>query len=151
MVGIALALILALWIGWHFMHGRPADPGTAAQETSTPAPVAASTAPASTSAPAAPPSAPAMQTNDGTTAGGQWRVIAYTYNRQEQAQHKAETVAQQHPELRAEVFSPNGHAPYLVAIGGEMSRDEAFALVKKVRSQGLPRDTYAQNYRGKGD
>jgi eukaryotic-like serine/threonine-protein kinase len=151
MVGIAVALILAVWIGWHFMHGRPADPGTAAQENSAPAPVAASAAPSGTSAPATPPGAPAVKTNDETTAGGQWRVIAYTYNRQEQAQHKAETVAQKYPELRAEVFSPSGHAPYLVAIGGEMSRDEAFALVKKVRNQGLPRDTYAQNYRSKGD
>jgi hypothetical protein len=85
------------------------------------------------------------------TAGKQWRVIGYTYNRQEQAQHKAEEVAQKHPELRAAVFSPSGHAPYLVAIGGALSRDEAFALVKKVRSLGLPTDTYAQNYRGKGD
>jgi hypothetical protein len=148
---IALALILALWAGWHFMHSRPVDKGTAAQATPMPAQVVARTAPASASAPASPVKAPAVQKNDGMTVGGQWRVIAYTYNRPEQAQHKVETVAQKHPELRAEVFSPSGHAPYLVAVGGAMSRDEAFALVKKVRSQGLPADSYAQNYRGKGD
>jgi eukaryotic-like serine/threonine-protein kinase len=151
LVGIALALILVLWVGWHFLHGKPEHLATARQEASIPTPGAARTGPAVASAPAAPAKARAAQKNDAMTAGKQWRVIAYTYNRQEQAQQKAEAVAQKHPELRAAVFSPSGHAPYLVAIGGALSRDEAFALVKKARSLGLPTDTYAQNYKGKGD
>jgi cell division septation protein DedD len=78
-------------------------------------------------------------------------VVAYTYNREAQAQQKATSVAAKHPELKPEVFTPNGHAPYLVTVGGTMSREEAFALVKKAKGQGwLPRDGYAQNYRGTG-
>ena len=150
LVGIALAVILALWVGWHFMHGRVAHQATNAQQTSKPTPQPVRTAPAGASAPATPVKPLATPKSDATTAGEQWRVIAYTYNRQEQAQHKAEEIAGKHPELRAQVFSPSGHAPYLVAIGGPLSRDAASALVKKVRSQGLPSDTYAQNYKGKG-
>jgi cell division septation protein DedD len=74
-------------------------------------------------------------------------VIAYTYNREDQARHKSETVAQTHPELNPAVFTPTGHAPYLVTVGGVMNRDEAFALVSRVRREGLPRDSYAQNYK----
>ncbi|MGB0125676.1 MAG: SPOR domain-containing protein, partial [Silvibacterium sp.] len=81
---------------------------------------------------------------------GQWRVIAYTYDHAEQAQQKSAAITQKHPELRPEVFTPSGHAPYLVTVGGTMSRDEAFALARKVRSEGLPLDSYAQNYRGNG-
>jgi hypothetical protein len=77
-------------------------------------------------------------------------VVAYTYNFEAQAQHKSATVAQRHPELQPEVFTPTGHAPYLVTIGGKMSRNEAFALVAKARAEGLPHDIYAQNYDGEG-
>jgi eukaryotic-like serine/threonine-protein kinase len=160
MVGIALALVVVLWIGWHFLHSKPAGQSNVTQATSTPtptpAPVAATTSPASTSAPAAPVSAPSTpqapaQKKEGATAGEQWRVVAYTYNHQDQAQHKAETIAQKHPDLQAEVFSPSGQAPYLVTLGGAMNRDDAFALVKKVRGEGLPRDTYAQNYKSRAE
>ena len=150
LVGIALAVILALWVGWHFMHGRPAHQAPHAQQASKPTPQAAGTPSAGASAPASPVKPLATPKTDAVNAGEQWRVIAYTYNRQEQAQHKAEAIAEKHPELRAQVFSPSGHAPYLVAIGGPLGRDAAFALVKKARSQGLPSDTYAQNYKGKG-
>ena len=151
LVGIALALILALWLGWHFLHGKPAHQASGPQGASIPTPGAARPAPAVAGPPAASAKARAAQKNDAMTASRQWRVIAYTYNRQEQAQRKVEAVTQKHPELGAAVFSPSGHAPYLVAVGGALSRDEAFALVKKVRSLGLPADTYAQNYKGKGD
>jgi eukaryotic-like serine/threonine-protein kinase len=78
-------------------------------------------------------------------------VVAYTYNREAQAQQKVASVAAKHPQLKPEVFTPNGHAPYLVVVGGAMSRDEAFALVKRAKGEGwLPRDSYAQNYRGAG-
>jgi hypothetical protein len=86
---------------------------------------------------------PTATTND----AGQWRVVAFTYNGEKLAQQKAASVAAKHPDLRPEVFTPNGHAPYLVTVGGTMTRDEAFALVKKGRAEGLPRDSYAQNYR----
>jgi len=77
----------------------------------------------------------------------QWHVIAYTYNKKNDAQKKADALAEKHPELQPSVFAPRGRAPYLVSIGGVMSKDAAFTLAHRARSLGLPRDTYAQNYR----
>jgi hypothetical protein len=76
-------------------------------------------------------------------------VIAYTYNHEAQAKEKVGQIAGKHPELRPEVFTPTGHAPYLVALGGPMSREEAFAFAGKAKRAGLPRDLYAQNYRAR--
>ena len=93
----------------------------------------------------APPRAPKSQAAPGGLAD--WRVVAYTYNKQAQAEAKAHHLEGQHPDLQIEVFSPHGRAPYLVALGGLMTRDQAMALKAKLRGQGLPRDLYAQNYR----
>ncbi len=168
---IGVGAMLLLLLIWFFVHGRAAKSngtvqtvappvvaqgsdaaatqGVAAQAPeASPAPVAASAPPAA-SEPASVPSAPETTTTG--DARGQWRVVAYTYNREAQAQQKAASVAAKHPELKPEVFTPNGHAPFLVAVGGTMSRDEAFALVKKAKREGLlPHDSYAQNYRGTG-
>ena len=84
-----------------------------------------------------------------TDAAAQWRVVAFTYNREDQAAQKARALAAKHAGLKPEVFSPSGRAPYLVTLGGWMSMDRAFALRSKARSEGLPRDVYAQNYRGR--
>jgi eukaryotic-like serine/threonine-protein kinase len=164
---IGVGAMLLLLVIWFFVHSRAAKSNGAAQQTVAPPVVAqgsdASATPSTTSpttaAPAAVPdaaptaAAPASvpAPSEAMTAGdarGQWRVIAFTYNREAQAQQKVASVAAKHPELKPEVFTPNGHAPYLVAVGGTMSRDEAFALVKKAKAQGvLPHDSYAQNYR----
>ncbi len=89
------------------------------------------------------------QESGGAGVREQWRVVAFTYNHADQAQKKADTIAQKHADLHPEVFTPTGEAPYLVTVGGVMSRDQAFALAQRVRRLGLPRDTYAQNYSGK--
>jgi hypothetical protein len=145
---IAALLIVALFLGWHFLHKTPAPIPTLAtmpsQETSaastataakepTPSVSARSAAPTATTAPAAGPHT-------------QWRVVAYTYNHEAQAQEKVTQIASKHGVLNPEVFAPKGHAPYLVTIGGSMSREEAMALRRKARAAGLPRDTYAQNF-----
>jgi eukaryotic-like serine/threonine-protein kinase len=152
---IGLAALLLLWLGWHFLSARPANQVSSQPQASTPPPAPtnvptiapAKPASATASAPIATP--PANQKHPAAAeTHNQWRVIAYTYNRQDQAQHKADVVAQAHPDLHPEVFTPTGHAPYLVAIGGALSRDAALALAQKVRSQGLAHDTYAQNYSG---
>jgi eukaryotic-like serine/threonine-protein kinase len=78
-------------------------------------------------------------------------VIAFTYNREEQAQQKVAEIAQSHPDLRPTVFTPNGHSPFLVTLGGPMSREDAFAFSGKAKREGMPRDIYAQNYRGSGN
>jgi hypothetical protein len=149
MVAVGLAVLAILLLGWHLVSSRHANPSAAQQKISAPAPVVDNSAmkPAAAHVPVATGKASIPQNNHSAGGRGQWRVIAYTYNREDQAQKKSATVAQRHPELRPEVFTPTGHAPYLVAIGGPMGRDEAFALARKVRSEGLPRDTYAQNYK----
>lgn len=78
---------------------------------------------------------------------GDWRVITFTYNHRTDAEKKVSDLARSHPELEPVVFTPTGHAPYLVSIGGLMERDAAYALVRRSRSLGLPHDMYAQNYR----
>jgi hypothetical protein len=76
-----------------------------------------------------------------------WRVIVYTFARLEPAEQRARAVNRRWPELQAEVFSPKpGQPPYLVAIGGRMSRADAERLRDDARGKGLPQDTYAQNY-----
>src|SRR6266851_5043698 len=94
--------------------------------------------------------APAGQNAAGDSRG-RWRVVAFAYNREDQARQKVAEIAQTHPDLSPTVFTPNGHAPFLVTLGGPMSMQEAFALSGKAKREGLPKDTYAQNYRGSGN
>lgn len=156
-VVLGLSVVVLLLVAWRMFHSRPAEQNNAAQVASAPAavvpenpPVAApkpspvvDTAPASVAA--VTPSQTAATVKGGRT---QWRVIAFTYNHEDQAKTKAARVAEKHPDLQADVFSPSGHAPYLVTIGGVMNREDAFALARKARSEGLAQDVYAQNYRG---
>ena len=173
----AAGLLVAILLFWHFLHAgktpagagpveqtpavtEPAAQPAPAQSTSAPAPARsgkpsaampgrvrggahAATQPAATTVAAA-GVAGAAAAHDAHSA---WRVVAFTYNREDQAQHKADAIAQQHPDLRPEVFAPKGRAPYLVTLGGWMSVDQASALRNRARSEGLPRDTYTQNYR----
>jgi hypothetical protein len=73
-------------------------------------------------------------------------VVSFTFNRQGDAEKRAKAINGEHPALQAEVFSPSGGAPYLVVLGGAMSREQAEELRRKARSSGLPHDTYIQNY-----
>jgi len=75
-----------------------------------------------------------------------WHVVAYTYHREEQAFQRVEAIKERHPELNAEVFAPNGRAPYLVGLGGAMSEEEAGAMKGLARKDGMPRDTFARRY-----
>ena len=146
-------LVMVMFLAWHFLHSRPAEQGTAAPPMATPAPILENGAASPAAARRAPvvgmggdrPSA-AMPVAPPAT--GQWRVVVFTYNHEEQAQEKVAALAKAHPDLRFGVFTPSGRAPYLVTIGGPMSREEAFALSGKAKREGLPRDVYAQNYRG---
>jgi hypothetical protein len=156
--GVGSLLILLLL--WFLVHGHSASKN-AAQKNVEPAPVAQGNSSIATSAAAtgvaattpasgAPADSPASPNEPAAAGQEQWRVIAYTYNHEAQAKDKVEEIAGKHPDLRPEVFSPRGGAPYLVAVGGTMSRDEAYALVRKVRHEGLPRDAYAQNFVQRG-
>ena len=76
-----------------------------------------------------------------------WRVVVFTYNHQGDAEKKAQSVNQKHPNLNASVFSPAGNGPYLVTLGGAMTREEAQQLRRKALREGMPRDSYIQNYK----
>ena len=147
---IAAAVIVVLFIGWHFLHKSPAPiptlatmPSQTSQTSSSPTVSAASEPTHSNSVTSV---APSVAAEPATGARTQWRVVAYTYNHQNQAQDKASQILSKHPELHPEVFAPKGHAPYLVTVGGSMDRDAAMSFRRKARAEGLPRDTYAQNF-----
>lgn len=147
--GIAAGALLAIVVlfGWIFLH-RVVNGGASAAAH----PVAAPPATAGPSHPAPGPRAASLSRAGAATpqasphGATQWRVVAFTYDRKDQAQAKATSLSQKHPELRPEAFSPSGRSPWLVTVGGAMERDAAYALARKAHSAGLPRDTYAQNY-----
>jgi hypothetical protein len=160
----AVGTILILLLGWYFVHSRsanssptpvaavpvavPAAPG--AQPTVAKGSAAIGTGSRAAKASVASAPAGSRQTAAGDSRG-QWRVIAFTYNREDQAREKAAAIAQSHPDLNPSVFTPNGHGPFLVTLGGPMSREDAFAFSGKAKQEGMPKDIYAQNYRGGGN
>ncbi|MDP9039074.1 MAG: SPOR domain-containing protein, partial [Acidobacteriota bacterium] len=75
-----------------------------------------------------------------------WYVVAYTFNHQEQALKRASAIVRRYPFLHPEVIAPNGRTPYLIALGGAMSRNEAETIRERARRVGLPRDTFVRNY-----
>jgi eukaryotic-like serine/threonine-protein kinase len=135
---VLLGVVLISWILLHHWFGHSSDQTASTQTTADNSHIAATPKTESTSRPA--PAAKAGIPHK------EWRVVAFTYKRQDQAQKKASSLAHQHPGLAPEVFSPTGKEPWLVTIGGVMQRDAAYALARKARSLGLPRDTYAQDY-----
>jgi hypothetical protein len=68
--------------------------------------------------------------------------------READAEKKAQSLNERHADLDAKVFSPNGQgSPYLVTVGGNMTREEAARLRQRVVGLGLPHDSYIQNYK----
>jgi hypothetical protein len=172
--GIAIAAIvlmaIALVVFWYASKrptGHTPISGEAASPASSPQAAPADVPPAATpvgdaaatmGAPETVKSAPRPGTKpsatkapaESTPAGAErsvWHVVAYTYNQQTAAQRKAAELAAQYPKLEPQVFSPSGHAPYLVTLGGGMNRQDAFARRDEARTAGMPPDTYAQNFR----
>jgi hypothetical protein len=153
-IAAGLIVLLIVLLTWNFLSRRPAAPvNTPSAASASAADTGAKNSATATAsgtvenpAIAAPLAAPVPQDKTASPRD-QWRVIAYTYRREAQANKKAATLAQKYPELRPEVFRPNGDGLYLVTVGGAMGKDEAFALTRKARHEGLPHDTYAQNYR----
>jgi eukaryotic-like serine/threonine-protein kinase len=141
---VALLLVLALL---HTRSGNKPAPVTQAVTAPPSAPAPAPSAPVPVPrAEAHPAAAPAAAASAPSPGGEVWRVVAYTYNREGEAQSKARAIASKHPELHPEVFSPRGHAPFLVTLGGGMTRPHAEAVRARARHDGLARDVYVQNY-----
>ncbi len=89
-------------------------------------------------------SAAATVPADGRTV---WRVVAYTYRGQTKAADMVAKISDKHSDLDAEVFNPPGRGGiYLVTLGGAMDRDAAMKMRNKAQREGLPADTYVQNF-----
>jgi hypothetical protein len=157
----AIVIILALILLLRPKHPteQPAAPaGTAApaaqQKTIPPAPDTASNAtrgnapvPARSQAKPSPAGRAKAPVQSGAAGGAVWRVIVYTYNSRDDAQKRAETINQKHPNLKAEVFSPSGNSgSYLVVVGGGMTSDQAKRFRQTALAAGMPRDSYLQNF-----
>jgi eukaryotic-like serine/threonine-protein kinase len=147
-VAYLVGIVLLVMLGWFFMRGRSGGPVDVAPVKPPVVPRdSGTTASAPNVATSARAIAPVSGVNFSGDSHGQWRVIAFTYNYEEPARQKAAEIAGSHPDLHPAVFTPTGRAPFLVALGGQMSKQEAFALSGKAKREGLPKDVYAQNYR----
>ncbi len=76
-----------------------------------------------------------------------WRVVLYTYSREQDAQNKAREIGEKRSDLHPEVFAAgDSGGPYLVVAGGRMNREAAARLRQRAVREGMPHDTYIQNY-----
>jgi eukaryotic-like serine/threonine-protein kinase len=165
-----LALAFLLILGWLIFRPKAPEPASSAAPATvaTPAPSPTQSGPAPAPLPPLEKTKPSAarlaprepltqaqsepatrQSNPSGDAGTRtiWRVVAYTYRNQDQAQHKADEINHGHANLQASVFSPHrSNGTYLVVLGGAMDRSHAFAMRDKARAAGLPTDTYAQNF-----
>ncbi len=157
-----LALAIITWLVLRPGSAPPPPQKAATPTTSTPAPIPAAPSPAPvapTPNPAAKKPSAAKPARAATplaqpaasvpAANGRsvWRVIAYTYRRQQDAIDMVATINTKHPNLKVEVFTPPGRSIYLISLGGDgMDHDEAVKMLDKARSMGLPDDTYIQNF-----
>jgi eukaryotic-like serine/threonine-protein kinase len=127
---------------------KAATPTASIPATPPPAPVEPTPTPAAKKPSAARP-APAATPSAQPAANGRsvWRVIAYTYRRQQDATDMVASISVKHPNLKVEVFTPPGRSVYLVSLGGDgMDHEEAVKMLNKARSMGMPDDTYVQNF-----
>ncbi|HEY7210020.1 MAG TPA: protein kinase [Bryobacteraceae bacterium] len=153
-IGAFAVIFLILWlIRSHARQTPAAGPVPAAEapaakqpawETKTLTPEnKGAAAPARTTPPVSKPEPP-------VTAGGArtiWRVVLYTYRREQDAQNKAHELTSKRPDLQTEVFTPGAAGgPFLVVAGGRMTRDEAARMRLKAIQEGMPHDSYIQNY-----
>ena len=139
-------LVAAAGLGAFFLpKSKAPEVKPAVQTPAAPAPVPIQRNPAPTRVQAAAPVESAERRRDPTAI---WRVVVFEYSKRGQAEHKAQTLNEKRPELHAEVFTPKGNrAPYLVALGGFMTYDEAERVKRQARAAGMPRDTFVRNYR----
>jgi serine/threonine protein kinase len=132
-------------IVYHRSNQLPSEKGGARSRVSE----SRDSAPRRTEATSKPPSIP-KPTKPGEQPNA-WRVIVYTFNRRTDARKRAERINAKWPDLHAEVFSPaegnaQGKTPYLVSLGGRLTRDEAARIRERAVAHGLPKDAYSQNF-----
>jgi hypothetical protein len=143
----AAVLLLILFLVFHHSAKKTAKqtttaPAITAPTTPAPAPVGEQAA----AAPNAVTLAPNTPTNTLPPGTKIWRVIAYTYDRQDVAARKAASLDHRFPKFNAQVWSKTGGRPFLVTLGGPMLKQQAVELRALARHAGVAPDVYAQNY-----
>ncbi len=153
-LGLALgaaALVIALILFFALRHSASK---TAAEASAPMGATAAASAPAVSdpvpepaphTAPAPQPAGP-QEAATPANARDIWRVVAFTYNRRQEAERKASEINRKHPNYKADVWSRNGQRPFLVTLGGLMPHDQALEMRTLARDSGVAPDVYAQNY-----
>jgi hypothetical protein len=134
-----IALVAVICVGWYFNHGAEED---AVGQSSVRAAVVALPTPSAVDL----PEVQALPPDPTGEARNVWRVVAFAFADEQEAQQKVDGILRTHPELRPEVFTVNGFSPYLVTLGGRMSRPDAVKLRSQIDSDGMPADAYVQNY-----
>jgi eukaryotic-like serine/threonine-protein kinase len=137
-------LVAALGLGFVFLRQPQSSQSAPPPPRMVEKPVRTAEPPRTTPAPPArkPSPMPSASRED-----SRWRVIAFTYAQRSMAEKKAQELNQRHPQFRAEVFAPaSEHGPFLISLGGRMTREEALSLQQKARATGFPRDTFARNF-----
>jgi hypothetical protein len=112
------------------------------------APIASTMAPTPPGASATAPTPPGVKPAGSPDDPANWRVVAYTYMHRKDADHKVAQINARFPGFLPEVFSPKGSdkPPYLVALGGRMTRAQARSLQREALAKGMPHGTYVQNF-----
>ncbi len=98
----------------------------------------------------APPGTASVQpahSGSAASAADAWRVVVYTFAKQDDAQKRVDAINHDHPGFSPQVYSTDAKGPYLVVLGSDLTREEANRLRQKARSSGLPRDAYVQNFK----
>ena len=93
------------------------------------------------------PPRPLLAATAGPAGRSVWRVVAYTYKGKTKAEDMVAKINEKHSDLGAEVYTPPRRSgDYLVTVGGAMDHDEATKMLDKARREGLPADSYVQNF-----
>jgi hypothetical protein len=101
--------------------------------------VPAATIPAN-SAPAPVAGGPAVNPNNN------WRVVLYSYKYKKEADRRIVLLKRDHPDLDARLFVPVKKWPFMVVMGGPMSKESADELKKRALAEGMPRAIYVQRF-----
>ncbi len=153
-----LAIVLAgglLWLTRPKPERPHPSPSTPAARTQTVTPpngsstaAVASTQPESGSSATrkSPAAASSSASSTAFSPANSWRVVVFTFSRKQEAESRARNLSTRHPGFNPEVYLPDAKGPYLIVLGGPMSRDEANRLRQKARAAGFPRDAYVQNF-----
>jgi hypothetical protein len=83
------------------------------------------------------------QANNGAN---NWRLVLYAYRYRQDAERRLILLKRSHPTVDARLFIPVRKWPFMVVMGGPMSKDAADDLKKQAIAEGLPRAIYVQRF-----